>query len=173
VRLLILDTSFLVAFLRERDEFHSWSVTALKAHDGRLVTCEAVLAETCHLLRDRLDARKRLLASVAQGNIGIPFALAEEAAAIEKLMDRYRNIPMSLADACLVRMAEVHKEALVFTLDKDFKIYRKSNRQVIASVMPDRERVRAKYLQRRAARDDKADAIHASSTHVQTPGNPF
>ena len=138
MNLLILDTSFLVAFLRERDEFHPWAVTVLKAHDGKLVTCEAVLAETCHLLRDRLDARKRLLASVAQGNIGISFTLAEEAAAIEKLMDRYRNIPMSLADACLVRMAELHKDASVFTLDEDFNIYRKSNRQVIASVMPAR-----------------------------------
>ena len=136
--LLVLDTSFLVAFLRERDEFHAWAVTALKAHDGRLLTCEAVIAETCHLLRDRLDARKRLLASVAQGNIGIPFTLAEEAAAIEKLMDRYRNIPMSLADACLVRMAEIHKEAVVLTLDEDFKIYRKANRHVVATVMPSR-----------------------------------
>ncbi len=45
---------------------------------------------------------------------------------------------MSLADACLVRMAEIHEEAVVFTLDRDFKIYRKSNRQVIATIMPSR-----------------------------------
>ena len=138
MNLLILDTSFLVAFLRERDEFHSWAVKALKAHEGKLITCEAVLAETCHLLRARLDARKGLLAAVAAGNISIPFTLGEEAGAIGKLMDRYRNIPMSLADACLVRMAEVHKEGMVFTLDEDFRIYRKGNRQVIPAVMPSR-----------------------------------
>ena len=134
--LLILDTSVLIAFLRERDEFHSWAVTALQARDGDLLTCEAVIAETCHLLRNRMDARKRLLGAIADGHIGTPFILAREAAAIEKLMERYRNIPMSLADACLVRMAELHKDALVFTLDEDFRIYRKSNRQVIPTVMP-------------------------------------
>lgn len=136
--LLILDTSFLVAFLRERDEFHSWAVAALKAQDGKPVTCEAVLTETCHLIRDRQDARRQLLAAVAGKNIGVAFTLTEEAAAIGKLMDRYRNIPMSMADACLVRMAEIHQDGLVFTLDDDFKIYRKSNRQVISTVMPSR-----------------------------------
>jgi uncharacterized protein len=138
VTLLIIDTSFFVAFLQERDEFHPWAVNALKAHNGKLATCEAVLVETSYLLRDRLDARRRLLAAVATGNIGIPFTLAEEAAAIGKLMDRYRNIPMSLADGCLVRMAEIHDEAVLFTLDEDFKIYRKSNRQVIPTIMPSR-----------------------------------
>lgn len=134
--MLILDTSFLVAFLRSRDQFHSWSVSALQGQTGELVTCEPVLAETCHLLRDRADAKKRLLAAVAQKAISIPFVLAQEAAAVEKLMARYRNIPMSLADACLVRMSEMYKESLVLTLDQDFKIYRKSNRQVIPVLMP-------------------------------------
>jgi predicted nucleic acid-binding protein len=138
VSVLIIDTSFFIAFFQERDEFHSWAVDALKAHDGTLATCEAVLVETCYLLRDRLDARRRLIAEVASGNITIPFTLAEEATAIGKLIDRYRNVPMSLADACLVRMAEVHKEAVVFTLDADFKIYRKSNRQVIPTLIPPR-----------------------------------
>jgi predicted nucleic acid-binding protein len=136
VTLLILDTSFLVAFLQQRDEFHPWAVATLKARDGKLATCEAVLVETVYLLRDRLDAKRRLLAAVANENISIPFTLAAEAAAIAKLMDRYRNIPMSLADACLVRMSETEEDAIVFTLDQDFKIYRKSNRQVIPTAMP-------------------------------------
>ncbi len=136
--LLLLDTSFLVAFLRERDEFHPWAVAALKAHAGKVATCEPALTETCHLLRDRRNVCKQLLTAVAAKRIIIPFVLGEEAAGIEKLIDRYRNIPMSLADACLVRMAEIYKESFVFTLDEDFKIYRKSNRQVIATVMPAR-----------------------------------
>ncbi len=135
---LIIDTSFLVAFLQERDEFHPWAVDALTARDGYPATCEAVLLETVYLLRDRLDAKRRLLGAVAAGSIGIPFTLAVEAAAIGKLTDRYRNIPMPLADACLVRMTEIHEEAVEFTLDPDFKIYRKSNRQVIATVRPAR-----------------------------------
>lgn len=139
MNLLILDTSFLLAFLGNRDAFHSWAVAALKAHDGKIATCEAVLAETCHLLQCRRDARKRLLAAaVAAGRIAVPFVLGEDAASIEKLMDRYRKIPMPLTDACLVRMAGIHKESIVFTLDEDFRIYRKSNRQMIFTAMPSR-----------------------------------
>lgn len=48
------------------------------------------------------------------------------------------NIPMSLADGCLVRMAEAESKAVVLTLDEDFKIYRKNNRQVIPTIMPSR-----------------------------------
>jgi predicted nucleic acid-binding protein len=136
--LFLMDASFLVAFLQERDEFHEWAVSTLKSCEGRLLTCEAVLAETSHMLRDRLDARRSLLAAVATGNIEIPFALAKEAGNIQKLMKRYRNIPMSLADACLVRMAEAHDQSVVLTLDDDFRIYRKGNRQVIPTVMPPR-----------------------------------
>jgi len=136
--LFLMDASFLVAFLQERDEFHEWAVSTLKSCEGRLLTCEAVLAETLHMLRDRLDARRSLLAAVATGNIEIPFALAKEAGNIQKLMKRYRNIPMSLADACLVRMAEAHDQSVVLTLDDDFRIYRKGNRQVIPTVMPPR-----------------------------------
>jgi predicted nucleic acid-binding protein len=136
VTLFLVDTSFLVAFLQERDEFHPWAVATLKSCEGRLLTCEAVLAETCHMLRERLDARRSLLAAVAAGSLEIPFVLAEEAGNIQKLMHRYRNIPMSLADACLVRMAEVHAQSVVLTLDADFRIYRKADRQVIPTLMP-------------------------------------
>lgn len=133
---LILDTSFLVAFLRQSDQFHRWAVDTLQKREGELVTCEAVLAETCYLLRDRVDAQKSLLGAVAEETIAISFLLTDEASAVEKLMGRYRKVPMSLADACLVRMAENHTESVVLTLDLDFKIYRKSNRQVIPTVMP-------------------------------------
>ncbi len=136
MNLLIVDTSFLVAFLQERDQFHPWAASVLKAHTEKLVTCEAVLVETHYLLRDRLDAKRRLLSAVAMGGIGILFRLADEAGAIGKLIDRYRNIPMSLADACLVRMAEMNEDAVILTLDEDFKIYRKSNRQVIPTIRP-------------------------------------
>jgi predicted nucleic acid-binding protein len=78
VTLLIVDASFLFAFLQGRDAFHPWAVAALEAHDGKLATCKAVLVETACLLRDRLDAKRRPLAAVAAGSIGFPFTLARE-----------------------------------------------------------------------------------------------
>lgn len=52
-------------------------------------------------------------------------------------MQRYESVPMSLADACLVRMSELAKDATVFTLDGDFRIYRRHGRQAIPLIFPD------------------------------------
>ncbi len=74
---------------------------------------------------------------LTRGDLMISLRLGEEIAAVAKLMDRYSNIPMSLADACLVRMAEQHSQGVVFTLDSDFRVYRKHGRQVVPTLMPD------------------------------------
>lgn len=70
--------------------------------------------------------------------IGIPFRLEERAKSLVKLLDKYSNIPMSLTDGCLVRMSELYENSLVFTLNHDFKLYRRHGRQVIATLMPSR-----------------------------------
>jgi len=65
-----------------------------------------------------------------------PFHLDEEADAVQRLLDRYRELPMSLADACLVRMAALYDGSPVLTLDQDFSVYRKNGRQVISLITP-------------------------------------
>ena len=65
-----------------------------------------------------------------------PFCLADELPSVARLVHRYRDVPMSLADACLVRMAEQHSSSSVCTLDRHFKIYRKSGRAAIPTLMP-------------------------------------
>ena len=77
-----------------------------------------------------------MLELVERGLIGLDFSLAAELVAVRRLVTRYRDRPMSLADACLVRMAELYDEAAVLTLDSDFTVYRKNGRQVIPVVMP-------------------------------------
>ena len=54
-----------------------------------------------------------------------------ERANLRELLHRYRNRPMSLADACLVRMSEIHRGSEIFTLDGDFRIYRRFGNKVI------------------------------------------
>jgi predicted nucleic acid-binding protein len=68
--------------------------------------------------------------------IVIPFRLEDEAPAVTRLLAKYSDVPMSLADGCLVRMAEQHARAAVFTIDRDFQRYRKHGRQVIPTLMP-------------------------------------
>jgi uncharacterized protein len=136
-RNMILDTSVLVALLSVRDNHHPWAKNILEAIAKPLLTCEAVLTETCFLLRTHDMAHREVLRSVQQGYIQVPFCLADEIDPISLLMQRYQNVPMSLADACLVRMSEIHEDSTILTLDSDFKIYRKHRNEEIPIIMPD------------------------------------
>jgi predicted nucleic acid-binding protein len=101
-----------------------------------LLTCEPVLTEAAFLVRRAGGTGGEIPALVRKGVLRVAFAVQQEAAALEALMRRYRNVPMSLADACLVRMSEATDEATVFTLDADFGIYRRRGRMVIPTLMP-------------------------------------
>jgi predicted nucleic acid-binding protein len=132
----LLDTGPLVAFLNRTDRHHEWAKAQWERIRPPFLTCEAVLAEACYLLQNHPGGGRAVLALLDRGVIQISFALEDDAESVANLLGRYGNIPMSLADACLVRMAERHSKSRVLTLDGDFRIYRKHRRQVIPTVMP-------------------------------------
>jgi len=132
----LVDAGPLVAFLARRDEHHEWAIAQFRLLPPPFRTCEAVLAEASFLLRGVADGPTKLLQLLEQGAVAVAFQLQEEVRAVKALMRRYENVPMSLADACLVRMAELHARATVFTVDGDFRVYRKNGRQVIPTLMP-------------------------------------
>ena len=131
-----LDTGPLVAFLDRRDRYHGWATEQWAQIDPPLFTCEPVLSEACFLLRDVPGGAPAVLDLVVRGVLRIGFALEAEAAAIRNLMVRYANVPMSLADACLVRMAEQRPGSRLLTLDRDFRLFRTHGRRVIPTAMP-------------------------------------
>jgi uncharacterized protein len=131
-----LDTGPLVAFLNSRDSHHSWAKSTLDKISPPLLTCEAVLSEAAFLVRNLPGGRDSVLALVSRGLIVIDFHLDGEVDAVRKLIAKYATVPMSLADACLVRMSELDSELQIITLDKDFRIYRRNQKQLLAVVMP-------------------------------------
>jgi predicted nucleic acid-binding protein len=135
---VIVDTGPLVAFLSERDRYHDWVADQMASIEYPIMTCEAVISEACFLL-DRQHAHKAyvLLEMIEQGLIRVPFRSEDEVGHIRTLMMKYADVPMSFADACLVRMAEQYENSYVLTLDSDFRIYRKHGRQQIQTIMPD------------------------------------
>ncbi len=133
---LLVDAGPLVALLSERDRHHQWAKQAFARVTPPMRTCEAVLSEAWYLLRLTRRGQTALLEFVERGLVSIDFALGSELAAVRRLVTRYRDRPISLADACLVRMAELYDEAAVLTLDADFTIYRKNGRQVIPLIAP-------------------------------------
>jgi len=100
------------------------------------VTCEPVLTETFFLLRRIHDGPVKFFALLDSGLLQINFSLLAEKASLERLIRRYANVPMSLADACLVRLAELNPRSHVFTLDSDFHTYRQHGRQTIPILKP-------------------------------------
>jgi predicted nucleic acid-binding protein len=133
----LLDTGPLVALLDRRDKDHSWVVEQMSRLRRPLHTCEAVLTEACHLLRQLPQAQAAILEMLAAEVLAVSFQLGEQSRPVLALLQRYGNVPMSLADACLVRMSELISECVVFTLDSDFRIYRRHRRQKIPLVIPD------------------------------------
>ena len=133
---MLLDTGPLVAYLNRREMHHEWAVTAWQKISPPLLTCEAVLSEACFLLQGLGKASQAVLDLVDREGVSVAFAVEDHAGLISRRMAKYSNIPMSLADACLVRMAELYPDSAVLTLDSDFGIYRKHGRQVIPAIMP-------------------------------------
>jgi uncharacterized protein len=132
----LVDAGPIVAYLRADDEFHDWAVLQF-GRFPKLTTCEAVLAEACaRLAYYRLDQSK-VLALLSRGSLEIGFEITPHAERISRLMLKYRNRPMDLADACLVAMTERFSECLVITLDaSDFRVYRRHEREVVPYVCP-------------------------------------
>lgn len=128
---IIIDTGPIVAFLNNSDEYHEWAISQFSNLRPPFFTCESVISEVCFLLRHSNNGVQNVFKLIERELIQIPFNLESEANSIEKLMRKYANIPMSLADACLVRMSEQIKNSVVCTLDSDFQIYRKEKRKII------------------------------------------
>ena len=134
----ILDTGPLIALLNSRDGHHRWAREQWARVEPPFLTCEAVIAEACFLAhRLGSGAPEAVVSLVERGVLDVSFRLADEAGAVARMIKKYEDIPMSLADACLVRMSEQHPGSVVLTLDGDFRIYRRSKRQRIPTRMPD------------------------------------
>ena len=133
---IIIDTGPLVAYFNRRDRWHRWVADQMAALNPPLVTCEPVLTEACFLIQRAGGRPVDLIRKIAQRSLEIGLDLEEDASGIESLMQRYADTPMSLADACLVRLTERFPDCRLFTLDSDFEHYRRNGRQLIPLLSP-------------------------------------
>ncbi|MBI3473712.1 MAG: PIN domain-containing protein [Candidatus Solibacter usitatus] len=133
----LIDTGPLLSFLAAGLKYHSWTCDQWKLFRPPLLTCEPVITETAFLLKREGREADPLFALFERGAIRVALNIQDEQADLRALMHRYRNKPMSLADACLVRLSELHADGEVFTLDSDFRIYRRHGNKVIPVLMPD------------------------------------
>lgn len=132
----MLDTGPLVALLNRRDRYHGWTTAQWADVELPVLTCEPVLTAACFLLRKSPEGPAAVLELVGRAVVKVAYDVEMDVEALGRLMTRYADVPMSLADACLVRMIERQPDATVLTLDGDFRVYRSHGRRVIPVVMP-------------------------------------
>ncbi len=135
-RPVLLDTGPLVAIMNRRDQFHTWAQQEMAMLQPPLLTCEAVLVEAWFLLGRVPNGRSSLLRFLNQSELRISIQFAQEKDRLLELMQRYSSVPMSVADACLVRLSEKFPTGVVLTLDSDFLVYRRFDREPIPTIMP-------------------------------------
>lgn len=137
----IIDAGPLIALLNPNDSYHSWAKDQFLNTSAALLSCEAVLSEAAHnLSRSRKNGLKLLIEFVNASPIQIPLSYIQNRKEILELVIRYTNVPMSFADACLVRLSELYPDAPILTLDSDFLIYRRNKNERLPIIVPD-ERV--------------------------------
>jgi uncharacterized protein len=123
VKPVLLDTGVIVALLDRSERLHEACADAVQQIEAPLITCEAVIAESCYLLRNVTGASEAVIENVAAGIFQIPFQLSHEAG-VRQVLRKYRDRQIDLADACLIRLADEFGTADILTLDGDFAIYR-------------------------------------------------
>jgi len=124
VKPVLVDTSVIVALLDRSERHHARCVAVMEGLERPLVTCEAVIAESCYLLRGLPGAADTILENVERGVFQIPFQLSRAASPVRGTLRKYRDLAPDLADACLVQLAEELDTGDILTLDRDFESYR-------------------------------------------------
>lgn len=121
---VLLDTGVIVALLDRSERYHTACVEALDSIRGPLATCEPVIAEACYLTRRLPGAPEAILQNVIDGAFQIPIQLPRCAAQIQRILKKYKDQGIDLADACLIHLASELRTGDILTLDSDFMVYR-------------------------------------------------
>jgi uncharacterized protein len=121
---VLLDTGVIVALLDRSESFHRMCAQTVREVEAPLVTCEAVITESCYLLRNLSGAPGAVIENIAAGIFQVPFQLSRDTAGVRQILQKYKDRKIDLADACLIRLADEFGTADILTLDRDFAIYR-------------------------------------------------
>jgi len=124
VKPVLLDTGVIVALMDRSERMHRACAGMVQELKAPLITCEAVIAESCYLLRNLSGASEAVLENVAARIFQIPFQLSRGSEGVRQVLRKYSDRDIDLADACLIRLADEFGTADILTLDQDFLIYR-------------------------------------------------
>ena len=129
----ILDAGPLIGLLNDQDQFHDWALRLLDQIGPPFYSCAEVIAEAAAMT----GKAEELVEMIRAGEIILDFDLRSQADSVLKLLKKYRDRKMDLADACIVRMSELTRDCQVITADRaDFEVYRRNGRDLIPLLVP-------------------------------------
>jgi uncharacterized protein len=132
----LTDSGPLVALLNRNDTSHDWAREQFDSVPCPVWTCEGAIAETCYLLQADGLPPWSVIELMEQEIIAVRFDLSINQNRVLSLMKKYADTPMDFVDACLVAMTEEKRDCKLLTLDPDFRIYRRFERQTIPLIIP-------------------------------------
>jgi predicted nucleic acid-binding protein len=121
---VLIDTGVIVAILDRSEKQHSTCIETVHRVAAPLVTCEAVITESCYLLRGLRGASEAVMQNVVAGIFQIPFQVSSSANEVRRILKKYQDRRIDMADACLIHMAQEYDTSDILTLDSDFHFYR-------------------------------------------------
>lgn len=136
--MIIADTGFWLALSDEKDSYHQAANQAFQTYDEPLITTWPVMTETCYLLLDRkgVKAQVKFVSNYYQGLFSVFDLTPEHGETIAQLMQQYADLPMDLADASLVILAEHLGHGRIFSVDqRDFNTYRWKTKQPFQNLL--------------------------------------
>lgn len=133
---LLTDSGPLIALLDSSDQHHEWAVEQFSHLSTAPITCEGAITEATHLLQDAGVKPWGVLELINREIIVVRFDLESNLNRVLSLMKKYADTPMDFVDACLVAMTEKKSNCRLLTLDSDFRIYRRFERQTIPLIAP-------------------------------------
>ena len=132
----IVDAGPIVALLSPSERQNGWAAEQARSAPPNVLTCDAAISEACFLLKRDGQEPEQVFALIESGFLRSNFDLHAEYRSVRDLLRRYADTPLSVADACLVRLSEIPADTVVWTLDPDFHIYRQHSCQTIPLITP-------------------------------------
>ncbi|MCG5060818.1 MAG: PIN domain-containing protein [Limnoraphis sp. WC205] len=136
--MIVADTGFFIALGNRSDQNHQLAVQVLNTINEPLITTYPVITETCYLLLSRGGniAQCNFLRELASGAFLVFNLNSNHIERMIELMESYSNLPMDMADASLVVLAEYLGHGRILTVDRrDFSIYRWNNNKIFTNLL--------------------------------------
>ena len=136
--MILTDTGFWYAFFNSRDKYHKQTVYLMQNLNEGLITTWPVITETSYLLEKALgvSSQLRFISALESDYIEIPDITKQNLGRIQELINKYADLPMDLADASLVILAEELGHGRILSTDmRDFNTYRWKNHQPFQNLL--------------------------------------